>query len=136
MLWLTFFVIVRCERSDLYMKAITVSVFHKLLPPTLSYPKRIDSYHSLPNANLLRFIFFLAVKKAVNSASRLNSVIFAQIVSRGLILKQFLFARSKPGSVGTGGGTSITSFVPNPLDIFRRTLRRQHKLSSLITQMG
>lgn len=125
MLWLTFFVIVRCERSDLYMKAITVSVFHRLLPPRLSYPKRIDSYHSLPNANLLRrFIFFLAVKKAVNSASRLNSVIFAKIVSRGLILKQFLFACSKPGSVGTGCGTSITSFVRNPLDIFRRTLRR------------
>lgn len=72
MLWLTFFVIVRCERSDLYMKAITVSVFHRLLPPRLSYPKRIDSYHSLPNANLLRFIFFLASQTGIPTPYRFD----------------------------------------------------------------
>jgi hypothetical protein len=31
MLWLTFFVIVRCERSDLYMKAITIKTSEKPL---------------------------------------------------------------------------------------------------------
>ena len=58
------------------------------------------------------------------------------IVSRWLILKQFLLSRRKFRSIAPRSRPSKGRFVPNPLNIFRRPFRRQYKLSSLITQIS